>query len=331
MSDATEPNAQPTPPDNSPEAWAAAENPPEEVIAEESAADDEGGAPPLDPNAPDAENEAAPDAEDSDPPPEFWSKERKAEWAKITDPAIRAAIKDHYEEANKAIGGKMEEAARARKEAETKAQQFEQERAQSVAWWQQAGPALQKAIQGKWAGVNWNEMAANNPAEYVRLKAEYDTEVGQFNELAQRQARETQAVAERAKEYHQQVRAAEHQKLAAKFPKEFGGEKAQETYNTLSKFVLEHGVSADRLEGIYEASVVEIIQKAYKYDQLQAKAKEVTTPKLNQQNAATTPKRVAPGAANRSANPEGEASRQAIHALRTKDRHSLAEVADAFR
>ncbi len=153
MSNATETASQPTTPepDNSPEAWAAAENPVEEVIAEEPAGDaPDAEAPPLDPNAPVAEA-AEPDAEDDDPPPEFWSKERKAEWKKITDPAIRAAIRDHYDEATRATSAKIEEAAKARKDAEAKAQEFERERAQSVAWWQQAGPAIAQALQGKWA------------------------------------------------------------------------------------------------------------------------------------------------------------------------------------
>lgn len=332
MSDANEPNAQPTPPDNSPEAWAAAENPVEEVIAEESAADDEGGAPPLDPNK-EPEAAAEPEPEDDDPPPEFWSKERKAEWKKITDPAIRAAIRDHYDEATRATSAKIEEAAKARKDAEAKAIEFERERAQSVAWWQQAGPAIAQALQGKWAHFTSEyraQLAEDNPAQSVKEEAAFRIDQEKFAELSQRQAREVAAVAQRAKEAHQAERAAEHQKLAAKFPKEFGDPaKAQETYNNLSKFVLDHGISAERLEGIYEAGVVEIVQKAYKFDQLQAKAKEVTTPKPNQQNAARTPTRVAPGAA-KAANPMGEADRQAIHALRNGERLTPEQLARAF-
>lgn len=305
---------------------------------------DEGdtGAPPLDPNPAEPEAEAAPEeqpegepqpeAEDDDPPPEFWSAERKAEWKKITDPALRAAIKGHYEESTRATAQKIEEAAKARKAAEEKASEFEKQQAQSVAWWQQFGPILHKQLQGKWAGVDWATLARENPAEYVAKKAEHDAEQAQFAALAQRQQQEAQEVARRAKDKHQAERAAEHQKLAAKFPKEFGTpEVAQKTYDTLSKYLIDQGVPADRIPNIYESYVVETAWKAYKYDQLQAKAKEVTNPKPTPQDAAKTPTRVAPGAARQSANPSSEAERQALQALRSGGKLTADQMAVAFR
>jgi hypothetical protein len=72
--------------------------------------------------------------------------------------------------------------------------------------------------------------------------------------------------------------------------------------------------------------------KAYKYDQLQAKAKDLTNPKPNQQNAAKTPTRVAPGPGqNRAGNPQSEAKRQAIQALKDGERLSAEQGALAFR
>lgn len=261
------------------------------------------------------------EGEDADPPPDFWSAERKALWEKITDPEVRAAIKGHVDDASKAISSKMEEAAKARKEAEERAQQFERERAHSVAWWEQAGPQIANAIKGKWAG--WTpeyqkQLAAENPAEYTRLKAEYDIDVSQFNQLAQRQEQERQQVEARAKEHHQRERAAEHTKLEAKYPAEFKGEKAQQTYDMLSKYVIESGVAPERVPNIYEAPVVEIVLKAYKYDQLQAKTSAVTTLKPAAQPVSTTPRRVTPGPA-RAGNQGSDAERQATERLRNGD------------
>lgn len=337
MSNATETASQPTTPDNSPEAWAAAENPPEEVIAEEAAADDEGGTPPLDPNKVKAEGEGEPEpeAEDDDPPPEFWSKERKAEWKKITDPAIRAAIRDHYDEATRATSAKIEEAAKARKDAEEKAKKFEAEQAQSVAWWTQAGPQIQAMLASKWSHFTpeyRKQLADENPAQSVKEEAAFRVDQENWDAMRTRQQKEVAEVARRAKEAHQSERAAEHAKLAAKYPTEFGDpKKAQEKYNTLSAFLVEHGCPPDRLEGIYESFVVEVVDMAYKYKQLQSKAKEVTNPKPAQQNAARTPTRVAPGAAARSANPSGEAERQAIQALRSGGKLTAEQMAVAFR
>ncbi len=329
MSDATATQSQPTAtePDNSPESWAAAENPVEEVVA----SSETDGEQPAVPQEAAAEEQPAAEAEDNDPPPDFWSAERKALWTKITDPEVRAAIKGHVEDASKAISSKMEEAAKARKAAEEAAKQHQTNQEQLAAWWQQNSPRISQMVQGKWAGVDWNTLSAENPAEWARLRQQYESEMGSLREMQARHDAEVKATETRRQQAHQQERLAEHQKLAAKYPAEFGEGKAQETYNTLSKFVLDHGIAQDRLPGIYEAGVVEIIRKAYKYDQLQAKAKEVTTPKSPAQAATTTPTRIQPGAANRTANPDTESQRQAIQQLRNSGRHNLTEVADAFR
>jgi hypothetical protein len=338
MSANTETTSQPTTtkePDDSPESWAAAVNETDEAQpdpAESSSAPSETSSTEEVSQGAGEEPEGAGEQVDDDPPPDFWSAERKALWAKIQDPEVRAAIKGHVEDASKAISSKMEEAAKARKAAEDQAKQYEVQQAQSVAWWQQFGPVLQKQLQGKWAGVDWAGLARENPAEYVAKKAEYDAEQAQFSALAQRQQQEAQDVARRAQEHHQRERMAEHQKIAAKYPKEFGTpEVAQKTYDAIAAYLVkEIGVPADRIPNIYESYVVETAYKAYKYDQLQKKAKEVTTPKPLQQDAAKTPTRVVPGA-GRTANPSNEAGRQALQALRNGERMTAEQLADAFR
>lgn len=339
MSNATETASQPTTtePDNSPEAWAAAVNDDEGEGASpvsEATSDDEVVSQ-ADGDEPEGEEPQA-QPEDDDPPPDFWSAERKALWAKLKGPEfadIRDAIRGHVEDANKAIGSKMEEAAKARKEAEAKALKFEQEQAQSVAWWQQTGPAIQQMLTSKWSHFTpeyQKELAETNPAQWAKESAAFQADQQQWNALRARQQAEMAEVERRAKEHHQRERAEHHSKLAAKYPKEFGAEKAQETYNALSKYLVDQGVPAERVPHIYESYVVEVALKAYKYDQLQAKAKEVTNPKPGPQNAAKTPTRVAPGAANRTANPASEAKRQALQALRNGERMTPEQMAEAF-
>ena len=120
--------------------------------------------------------------------------------------------------------------------------------------------------------------------------------------------------------------------LAEKYPKEFGDNKAAEqTYSALSDFLAKKGIPADRIAGIYEAPIVEIIRSAYKYEQLRAKASEVTKPAPQAASASTTPKRVVPGPAKGAGNPQNEAYRQAIGRLRSGQRLSDEEGALAFR
>lgn len=314
--------------DDSPEAWAAAENPVEEAPAEQEAEPEAEG------EQPHGEEPPA-EVDPNDAPPDFWSAERKALWAKITDPDVRAAIRGHVDDANKAIGGKMEEAAKARKDAEEKATRFESERAQSVAWWQQNGPLLQQSLAGKWAHFTPEyklKLAQENPAALQEEQVRYEADAAQWNQLVGRQQREAAEHQKLQEGRHQQERAAEHQKLAKRFPAEFGTpEVAQKTYDTLSKYLLDQGISPDRLKGIYEEPVVSTVWKAYKYDQLQAKAKEVTNPKPPAQPASMTPKRIQPGPARPAGNQPTESQRQANERLRSQGRHNLDEVADAFR
>lgn len=303
-------------------AWADAPNPDEDAPAPSETTGEE----------PVVSQEAGEQPEvDNDPPPEFWSAERKAQWAKITDPELRAAIKGHVEDANKAISGKMEEAAKARKAAEDAARQHQANQEQLAAWWQQNGARIGQMVQGKWSGVDWNRLSAENPAEWARLRQQYESEMGSLREMQTRHEAEVKAVESRRAQAHQQERLAEHQKLAAKYPDEFGEGKADATYKTLSEYVLGHGISAERLTGIYEAPVVEIIQKAYKYDQIQKKAKEVTSQRPSETPARTTPTRVVPGAANRSANPIPNVIRQAEQRLMKGEKLDRDTLAAAFR
>jgi hypothetical protein len=269
----------------------------------------------TEPSEPEAEQV---EVDPADEPPEFWSAERKALWAKIQDPEIKAAIRGHVDDASKAINGKMEEAAKARKAAEDAAKQHIANQEQLAEWWKTNGQHIGQMVQGKWAGVDWNDLAANNPGEWARLRQAYESDMAKVRDMQTRHQAEVQAVETRRQQSHLQERAAEHEKLAKKFPGEFAGEKAQQTYDTLSKYLLEQGIAPDRLKGIYEEAVVTTVLKAYKYDQLQAKAKGVTDPKQTAQPASTTPKRVTPGAA-RPANQGSDSVRQAEERLRKGD------------
>lgn len=252
-----------------------------------------------------------PDAE----PPEFWSAEKKEIFRTLT-PEQKAAVREHYDEATRSTNKKIEEAALARKAAEEAAKKYQADQEQIAEWWKANGPNLARMVQGKWAGVDWNDLAANNPGEWARLRQQYESEMGQVRDMQARHDAEVKAVEQRREQAHRQERAAEHEKLAKKFPKEFGTpEVAQKTYDTLSKFLLDRGVAPDRLQGIYEESVVSIVKDAYDMSQLRAKAKGVTTPAQAAQPASKTPTRVTPGAA-RAANQGSDSERQAVERLR---------------
>lgn len=279
-----------------------------------------------------AEGEAEPPADETaDGPPEFWSADKKALWGKVTDPEVRAAIRDHEKAISVATARKLEESAGKVRQAEESAKAAVTNQDQLALWWKQNGPAIQNAMLGPFANVDWNRLAAENPAEWARLKQEHEAHQNFVRGMAQVHQQEITKAEQRAQAQHHQERASEHGKLAAKYPKEFGPGAAEKTYAALSKYVLDQGISPDRLQGIYEVPVVEMIRKAYRYDQLQARARAVTDPRMPAASASTTPKRVVPGPGAQPGNRTDEATRQAIERLRSGAKLSAEEGAAAFR
>lgn len=258
--------------------------------------------------------------------PEFWSAERKAQWAKITDPELRQAIHEQEKERTTAVNKKIEDAALGRRDLETKVQQFGKERDELVAWWTDLAPKLGTAFQSKWAKINWQELASTNPAEFVKLTAERDAEFGLLKQTFDRNQAEVTAAQGRAATALADSKKVEHGKLAEKFPQHFSGEKAQETYDALRDYLLEQGVPAKTIPNIYEAHVVGVALKAMLYDRAKALAAK---PKPKTDTATQTPARVVPGPA-RTGNQRGDADRQAEKRLRDGEQLSEKDVERLF-
>lgn len=312
---------QPEPPPNPDNASVEGDDTPDPAApAEASALDDD----------PIGEDEP-PAADADDAPPELWSAEKKALWSKVTDPEVRAAIREHVAEVSRSANNRLMESAAKVKQAEEFAKAAFSEKEQAVQFWEQNGPVIQQVLQGRWAGVNWDQLAAENPAEWARARQSFENEQRWLQGVVQKHEADRQAIAQRQEASVAQERVAEHQKLAERFPREFGSpEASRKTYDALGKFLLERGIPADRINAIYEAPVVELVMEAYKYRRLQAKAREVTTPKPLAIPASKTPTRVTPGAA-RSASPADDATRLALERLRSGSKLTPEEGALAFR
>lgn len=314
-------------PDNSREAWAAAvndEETPVVAVAEETPA--VADAEPAD--APEVAGQTEGDAaEVADlEPPEFWSKERKALWAKA-DPELRQAILDHDKEARSSANKRIEEAADLRKKAEALSAAAIKDRDDLAQWWQQTGPRLAKQFQDKWAGINWAELAESDPARYTVLKQQREDEAGTLGETIRRHEAEVEQSNKRAAAAHQDVRRSEHEKLATELPTYFGKpDVAQKTYDDLSTYLVEQGVPKDRIPNIYEAAVVKIALKAMRFDKAQAAAKKVSQPGAAPAKPGVE---VKPGPKANSG-PASTAEREALAKLRNGGKLSREEGSLAF-
>ena len=172
----------------------------------------------------------------------------------------------------------MQEAAAARKEAESIFQTLQTERQQFLATLeniQQQG--IMKAPQAPDM-----RLMDTDPIGYMQQKAYYDNNVQQF----QHQQRQLYEQAERHNALQEQARSVELQeqgrKLIEAIP-EFGDvEKAPVLKNKLLQFASKYGLSAEEVASTVDARLVQVLYDAYKYNRLSAvkdKAKKPEPPR----------------------------------------------------
>jgi len=291
-----------------------------------------------------AGEEAEVTAEDAEPP-EFWSADDKAAWESV--PAeLRPVLKKYEQQRVEFVNEKAREAAQVRTQAAQDVERANAVIAQAAQWWQETGPALQRAFADKWAQVDWKALAEKNPAEYARLDQERQKEATLLAEANRRQQEDTRAATERAAQAFEQAKHAENAKLAHKLPDYFGSpEKAQKTYNELSRFLFAKGIPAERIAQVHEAPIIELALNAMRFEQAQKKASPVlrssegtvtqassqTRPGAANTTARATPTRVAPGPARRTGNQASEAARQVGERFRKNGGNSIADAAELIR
>jgi hypothetical protein len=276
-------------------------------------------------DAPDEKAEAS--AEDAEPP-EFWSAEDKAAWNAVP-PDLRPVLKKYEQQRVEFVNEKAREAAAVRTQAAQDAERANAVIAQAAQWWQQTGPALQRAFANKWAQVDWKTLAEKDSAEYARLDQERQKEAALLADANRRQQEDTKAALEHAAQAFDQAKQAENAKLAHKLPDYFGSpEKAAKTYDELGKFLLAKGIPADRINQIHEAPIIEMALNAMRFEQAQKRASTVTTANTT---ARATPTRVAPGPASRAGNRTSDAARQVGERFRKNGGNSIADAAELIR
>ena len=282
-----------------------------------------------------ADEEAEASAEDGEAP-EFWSAEDKAAWKDV--PAeLRPVLKKYEQQRVEFANEKAREAAQVRTQAAQDVERANAVIVQAAQWWQQTGPALQRAFADKWAQVDWKTLAEKDPAEYARLDQERQKDQALLAAAKQRQQEDTKAANERAEQIFQHAKGAEHAKLAHQLPDYFGSpEKARKTYDELGKFLFAKGIAADRIAQIYEAPIIEMALAAMRFEQAQKKASPVLrspegTATTANTTARATPTHLAPGPASRAGNRTSDAARQVGERFRKSGGNSIADAAELIR
>src|SRR5260370_4290682 len=282
-----------------------------------------------------ADEEAEASAEDGEAP-EFWSAEDKAAWDAVPD-KLRPVMKKYEQKRLEFVNEKAREAAKVRTQAAQDVERANAMITQAGQWWQQTGPALQRAFANKWAQVDWKTLAEKDPAEYARLDQERQKEQALLGEANRRQQEDTKAANERAAQALEQVKQAENAKLAHQLPDYFASpDKAQKTYNELSKLLVATGIPADRIAQIHEAPIIEMALSAMRFEQaqqhvLRSSEGKALTAKAGKTPGKPTPARVAPGPATRAGNRNADAARQVGERFRKNGGNSIADAAELIR
>ena len=286
------------------------------------------------------EGETEHETAEADGAPEFWSAEDKAAWEKI--PAeLRPLVKKYEQQRVQFVNEKAREAAAVREQVQREVKQLTDTVDQAARWWAEAGPALQAAFASKWEKTNWAELAEKDPAQYVKLRAEAETEARLLAEAHRRGQADIQAAQQRGEQAFQQVRQAEHAKVATRLPEYFGTpEKAARTYDELGRFLFAKGIPADRINQIHEAPIIELALAAMRFEQAQNKASTALAGKTGaaaNTTARATPTRVAPGPASsaplqaRAGNRQSDAARQVGERFRRSGGSDIQAAAELIR
>jgi hypothetical protein len=263
----------------------------EDIPAEaEAEADPDTEAAPADGEGEDAdlEYEATADAEDDESdeqeaaepiqPPHSWGKD-DAEMFQSLPRDVQERIVQRENERDSAVSKKLNEAAETRKAAEEAASQF----AQVAQQFDQLATHAQQRFADKWANIDWQQLAQQNPSEYVRAKAEYEADAQTVQQTTQaQQAAEAKA--------HTEFLQRETARLAELAPDLADPEKGGERKAELGKFLSEQGVDAEALKWA-SAQELSLAYDAMRWRKAQAEAskpKSVTTKQA--------PKAVRPGA-----------------------------------
>lgn len=155
-------------------------------------------------------------------------------------------------------------------------------------------PALQQGIEQRFGNVDWQKLADEDPAHYVKTRAAYDAEM---QKLSLAQAEQTAAQRRHAEEVHRSLQtkvASEREKLVKAIPAFADKEKAPK----LAKAVSEHlkaayGFSDDELSGIVDHRILVVAYDAMRQRQADKSRMEAV------RAAKTVPQVQRPGASPR--------------------------------
>ena len=222
-----------------------------EEVTTDNEAEPEGEAEESDAETEESETE---EVEDEQPEPKRWKVKAAGEELEVTEDEL---VKGYQRESD--YRKKTSEIAETKRAVEAERQRNEQVLNDLV-------PLLQAQLQDKFAGVNWQELARDDPSTYVAFRAEYDDHVGAINHAYTEQKRIADANREKAEVEHKQRLETEYKRMVERIPGIADPVKGKEIRGSIKTYLEGVGYSGEEIAGLADSRAAEIAYKAMLYD-----------------------------------------------------------------
>lgn len=200
--------------------------------------------------------------------------------------ATLAEVLKNYQ-LNKSLTEKSEAFAQERKAFENEVAQFKQAADEKMAAAESVTQVMEEKLKAEIASIDWQQLRADNPAEYAVQRQEYTEKIGELegmkqNLIAERQ-QEMQKQQQQYQQYQQQVVQHNTQELLKAVP-EYADEKVRtKDLSDIKAYMRSQNISDQEIATIVDYRMVLLAKKAMAYDQMQsnaspAKAKAKTKP-----------------------------------------------------
>jgi len=208
-------------------------------------------------------------------PPSSWNNADK-EVFRALPPEAQAVIARRESEQNKAFTQKTQEIAEHRKALESTFQEIQSERAAYARNLEQLLAVAAPEIE-KFRDIDWQRLAQEQPADYVRLSAERDALRNRYGTI-QGEIQRVSAQVEQAKAYQfAQIKQAEYQKLIEALP-DFGDpQKAPGKIAEMRAFLNRKGFSDQEIGAVVDSRVIVLVDEMMRADRTREVRRQAET------------------------------------------------------
>jgi hypothetical protein len=220
-------------------------------------------------------------------PPSSWNKQDREVFSTLS-PEAQAIVARRDSEQNAAFRQKTQEIAEHRKALESTFLTVQQEREAYANNLQQllfvAAPEAEEFSQ-----IDWQRLAQEQPADYVRLTAKRDAlrgRIGGIQQELQRVAAQSQQA--QAYQFHETVRA-EHQRLVEALPEFADPEKGPRKIAEMRQWLTQKGFNDQEISQVVDHRVLLVVDEAMQADRARRVRRQAETKRTNGQTPVQPP------------------------------------------